>query len=572
MANRIFSDFEMSQTRQGLKEHSRNGRDQRFKELTSLRNSSRDNFIQKLRQSLDLLKSLIPRHQLTLDSGEPWTQTVLSTMSDTQHEMEELLGTSSHQLLVRTLSALIGIEESSDPQPYFALTINSVPDFLNFIASCLHPNSIDFHFALEICLRLANSQHSVKISLIDSGITTAFYQLAELLDYSDLQIAIRPIAFFYRLISSNEDLFRTLGINLGLPSQCIQILGRLLEFQTRVGAEELALLCSLLLGALTKIHDAWDYHLEQYGEIWIQVIRNCPSLNVVTNLIFALADIASFVDSHAMHRLVPLFSETGLLETIVTSKSQEREIVGHITLCRLFCSTDEILMGHLLCNKDIMSFMQSGIGHVDPKIRMYAFNSLANIFSAKDKTIHSNLYKDSQCHYFAKLVAVINNDSDDVRRVAFFAVSNILNWGEEEHRDWFANQPMFLEPLLDKLQSTTNTNMLEDIFDILEQLLSHEKENTTHPMWKIFKQKDLEGKLNEIMFDCRGSISQSAEQLLLDHFDYCPVDEDDLDIEYEGSSDEMSIVRHYRPTEGQTNIKEWLTSSPGYFPQTMELS
>lgn len=555
-------------------------RPERVKAFASLRIDARNNFfdrLRKLNKAIDtrVLVELGPT--VSIEAGpEPWADVQVDGITRTLNEIQELLQADSSsriKLLQRAIAAI-----TQNQNTYLVFSIQECPELLQSLAYLLKAEDISnssFSLALELSVLLASSRDEVKVAMIDQGVVASMVELASRLELiQDPAIVCRVLFFFASIASGAADIFRTLCINHGLPKRCLELFDFLLGTgQCNEDIIDIAKLLSALLALLVKSPFEWDEHLLLFSGTWIRAMNSFAPVDssISSSLAFALADIANFVDTMAMHRLVPVFMEHGLLQAIVECQYPESETVSIMTINRLFCTTDELVLKYLLSNRSLMDCVRNGVTSSKSDVRTYGFNALANICAVKDSAVHDFLYNDD-CHFFSKLLAVIHLDIANVKRFALTAIGNILNFGSESHRDWFCNQPVFLEDLLSNM-SSTDKKLLSEIFDIIELLLGHVGDNHKNLVWVMFKRFDLEGKLNNAMMEHQNIMSSAAERILMDYFDYEPVndeDEDLLDIEFEVSSrgEPDSVVFNFAGNStnkpvGQTSITSWLTSTSG---------
>jgi hypothetical protein len=418
--------------------------------------------------------------------------------------------------------------------------------------------------ALELVTLLADAQSEVASALIDSQITSAVYCLA--LDWHSAEHRVRCLSllFFSNLASGKLDLHRTLCINLGLPDLCLEQLAALLREPECT--EEVLHLSQIISAALLHIirqQAEWDLLLRAHSATWISAMQQFSAVdsNITTNLAFALADIASYVDKYSMHELVPIFTGSGLLSALMRCDYPEREVVLNMTACRLFCSTDDYVTQYLLSSEELMHALKQASSSIKAEIRMYAFNSIANLCGSRDSSVHELLQREG---YFAKLVAVVHIDIHEVRKYAVFAVGNILNHAGESQRDWFCNQPLFLEDIVGLLDSK-DAQVVEEACGIIQLILQHIQGNMRNLAWLTFAKNDLESKLNTLALAHKmGDISWTAGQILSEFFDYEVVSEDaDADFDGDSEGEEFSISRQsfLVPSVGQQPIATWLAAA-----------
>jgi hypothetical protein len=581
-----------SQKRQLFKEEvtNRGRRTDRVRAFNSLRNDARSAQIEKLRQSNSAQLINLPATVSISKEHEAWAAIELDGVTAAANEIRDLLDQDCLTLMRRCIAALF-----ENPNSYIVYSIADCTGLLDMLAVCLsadtanlnlsRPQRVEltgltvdqseyFFLALELSIQLSNSRIEVKTGLIDRGVVAAVAKLLQKAEeLQQASIINRALFFFVNLASDPAELMRTLAVNHGLPRRCLQMLSSILAApECSPEMLDIARLIGALLTLMCKSPYDWNQHLSEFADVWVRAMRNFNPVdpNITVNLAFALADLSSFVQHLSLHQLVPIYLETGLLQCIAECDYPEREIVTVTTINRLFCTTDEFVLQYLLPNEAVMNVVREGVQSLRGDIRSFGFNTVANICAVPDSSVHDALYHDS-ARFFHKLVAVIHVDEKLIKRFAVTAVSNILNFGTESHRNFFCNQPVFIQDLID-LMTTTDTDLLSDLLESFQLLLEHVRGNKKSLVWTMFKQFDVESKLNTLFYErSDGPIGGMVQDLLFEHFEYEPVPDDDFDIEFEGSSDNENVVVNWgfdtpltAPLAmGQQKITSWLTSTSG---------
>ena len=543
-------------SRTPLKEYA-GKRSERSKSVLSMRQAVREEQFQRLRTQ-------IPTASQAGSNDEPWANVQVNDIETARTDFLTLLNdslTAQMKALSRARAAL-----RQKPDTYLMFSISSSPQILSFIQYHLsiHTNPILLQASLELAVLLANAVAEVVSALIDNKIAAAVHDLLlhwNEIDNFDMQIQI--LLFFTNLASSSALVHRMLCINLDLPSTALQMLGNyLVKPECTPKILKLCQILSVLLLHMSTTNGEWADILKMYAPIWIQAMHqlNEPAREATINLAFALMEISQLVETEKMDSLLPIFMNQGLLEGMRSCQYEERETITIGVICRLSCASDDYACKYLFSNRAVMEDIQSAVKSTISEIRIYAFNCLANICGINDPSVHDMLRREG---YFTKIVTVIHLDIFQVKKFAYIAIGNILFYGNEDHRQWFCNQRLFLSDLVDHL-SIRDTKFVEELLDIISSILEYVQGSKDTLVWLIFGQLDLESKLNEFALANRGSAGLSAAKILESYFDY-ELNDEDQDVEFEGSEgEEFMISKAWYPSPpGQQPISNYLSSSSG---------